>query len=388
VNDIVSSQSYYNYHQALAKRSKQHQQQQNMITPPTTPNRKVPAAASSCGALAATTTLSAGSLAYQQLRYVSPGVGLTPHQALHAVHLQDPSILHRAYIPTSYANVVTEKNNNLVLPGTSAYGAPHPYFGSPVSSIKSSPGGGGGLTRSPLGGSGIVERAWPQTETGRKSGGDKSRKAKVSPRNASPPQINDGNNNDQAASDILGMIGNGDAKRSNSLTGPNIRYVPPPPEPPESDRRLQGGGRAKGGSTSVGPLVDPRNSSGSCSSSNPNDEILNTSLCDSDHARSVSFSSDKFPPSPLVHARIHHGESMPFSPGSGFPIPPPSINDLSPRPAKSVKSITRLSSSEICDVPTPAPVQAVQFPRLRFNFNQRTLEAANVNGNDLNDVFL
>jgi len=167
-------------------------------------------------------------------------------------------------------------------------------------------------------------------------------------------------------------------------------------------------GLKKGGSSSS-------SSGGSCSSASGCIDDYNTSL-ESDHGRSVSFSSDKFPPPALVHARIHHGAESglpPFSPSS-FSVPPPSHlvmtspesgngssscesntsstqrHDLtSPITTTSDKrngaattakpgSLPRLSSGEICDVPTPSPIQNRQFQPVRFNFNSSSqhLQAA------------
>lgn len=129
--------------------------------------------------------------------------------------------------------------------------------------------------------------------------------------------------------------------------------------------------------------------------------------------RSVSMSSDKFPPPALVQARInHHGERIPYSPGPLTPatpfydatVPPPpspsSNNQGSSggggkggsswgsgggdrggqQRAKAAKgsknnnnrlgplSIPKMSStSEIPDLATPLPISRLQLPHFQFN---------------------
>jgi hypothetical protein len=128
---------------------------------------------------------------------------------------------------------------------------------------------------------------------------------------------------------------------------------------------------------------------------------------ESDHGRSVSFSSDKFPPPELVNARLqHHGDKVPYSPlamsNYDMSMPPPTSKSTSsstkPPSTTSCTALTlpkttsanqilssgsshfgnrrnshktahhRLSSSEIRDVSTPLPVQAMHYQPLRFNF--------------------
>merc|ERR1711973_518418 len=98
------------------------------------------------------------------------------------------------------------------------------------------------------------------------------------------------------------MSSNAEIKQKSSFKS----LVPPPPT-----RVSCGSGSSTGGSLS--------------SAAGLTEDLGNVSM-ESDHARSVSFSSDKFPPSPLVLARIQHGEkTLPFSPG-GFPLPPPTTS--------------------------------------------------------------
>jgi len=178
-----------------------------------------------------------------------------------------------------------------------------------------------------------------------------------------------------AGNDILSLIGgNGDTiSNSNAEIKQKSSFkslVPPPPP-----RVSCGSGSSTGGSLS--------------SAAGLTEDLGNVSM-ESDHARSVSFSSDKFPPSPLVLARIQHGEkTLPFSPG-GFPLPPPTTHHLPPsaadptfkstptktNPRQTNKAGKRRSIGEIADVPTPTPIQTIQFQRLRFNFNPNSLAAA------------
>merc|ERR1712020_479869 len=58
---------------------------------------------------------------------------------------------------------------------------------------------------------------------------------------------------------------------------------------------------------------------------------------ESDHGRSVSFSSDKFPPPELVNARLqHHGDKVPYSPlamsNYDMSMPPPTSKSSSTKP--------------------------------------------------------
>ena len=75
---------------------------------------------------------------------------------------------------------------------------------------------------------------------------------------------------------------------------------------------------------------------------------------ESDNARSVSYSSDKFPPPSLVQARLTHTDKIPFSPfmmtsnsGPVFDLPPPaSQQQQQPQPPRSPLSLPITTSSE------------------------------------------
>ena len=54
---------------------------------------------------------------------------------------------------------------------------------------------------------------------------------------------------------------------------------------------------------------------------------------ESDNARSVSYSSDKFPPPSLVQARLTHTDKIPFSPFMMTSNSGPAVFDLPPPPA-------------------------------------------------------
>ena len=62
--------------------------------------------------------------------------------------------------------------------------------------------------------------------------------------------------------------------------------------------------------------------------------LFHYSSIESDHGRSVSFSSDKFPPPELVHARLHHTDKIPYSPlamsNYDMSMPPPPTSTLPP----------------------------------------------------------
>jgi len=146
------------------------------------------------------------------------------------------------------------------------------------------------------------------------------------------------------------------------------------------------------------------------------------SSMESDNARSVSYSSDKFPPPSLVQARLTHTDKIPHSPfmmtnsGPQFDLPPPSqasshgrhhhhhgghYHQLQQQPPRSPSSATlpittssdsgimahrgggkgvnlklgiatshanRLSSSEIRDMSTPLPVHQQKHKPLKFTF--------------------
>jgi len=132
---------------------------------------------------------------------------------------------------------------------------------------------------------------------------------------------------------------------------------------------------------------------------------ISYSSMDSDNARSVSYSSDKFPPPALVHARLTHTDKIPHSPfmmtssGSNFDLPPPTHSHHTPRSPVTLpitassdsgahhthgrggdrkggnlklgiaaSHAIRLSSSEIRDVSTPLPVQTRTKHNFKFNF--------------------
>ena len=84
-------------------------------------------------------------------------------------------------------------------------------------------------------------------------------------------------------------------------------------------------------------------------------EVLDKSYSsiESDHGSSVSFSSDKFPPQELFHPQPHHTDKISYSPLAM------SNYDMSMPPS---------TFHEICDVPSPLPVQALHYPPLKFNF--------------------
>ena len=119
---------------------------------------------------------------------------------------------------------------------------------------------------------------------------------------------------------------------------------------------------------------------------------------DKDRLRSVSNSSDKFPPSSLTRARVTHQEKEPISPMWGMiplserpvvplspladtSVPPPSVAPSVPgatpsfvtamlRPHRQRNSSRRLSQSEIRDTPVPRPVNTMfKQQNIRFSFN-------------------
>lgn len=151
---------------------------------------------------------------------------------------------------------------------------------------------------------------------------------------------------------------------------------------------------------------------------------------ESDNARSVSYSSDKFPPPSLVQARLTHTDRVPHSPfmmtnsGPNFELPPPPHSHGQHRfhhgghnhhqPLRSPSSTTlpittssesgqahrgkgvnlklgiatshaKLSSSEIRDVSTPLPVHQQKHKPLRFTFTSIPQPATSVMGP--NEVF-
>lgn len=92
----------------------------------------------------------------------------------------------------------------------------------------------------------------------------------------------------------------------------------------------------------------PPHSSRSSSSSSSAESILDVSYSsmESDNGRSVSYSSDKFPPHALVNARLHHADKIPFSPlalshyDSSIPPPPPSPAGHLPKTLPSMSSLS------------------------------------------------
>merc|ERR1719228_77664 len=101
----------------------------------------------------------------------------------------------------------------------------------------------------------------------------------------------------------------------------------------------------------------------------------------SDRLRSVSYSSDKFPPASLNLARVSHQDQLPMSPSctmSGvvpllpsvdnsvpppsLPTPPPSLSpppltfNMAKKRAYRAQRSPRISVSEICDTSSPQPV--------------------------------
>jgi poly(A) polymerase len=118
-----------------------------------------------------------------------------------------------------------------------------------------------------------------------------------------------------------------------------------------------------------------------------------------DRLRSVSYTSDKFPPVSLTRARLTHQEKGPMSPMwpvgliplTDTSVPPPTAPNTThppptttqqppgaatnPRPSFSVirpqrQRALRLSQSEIRDTPTPRPItQAFKQQNIRFSFS-------------------
>ena len=93
---------------------------------------------------------------------------------------------------------------------------------------------------------------------------------------------------------------------------------------------------------------------------------------ESDHGRSVSFSSDKFPPPELVNARLqHHGDKVPYSPplamsNYNMSMPPPSAA------SKSSSSSTKPPSTTSCTALTlPKTTSANQILSSGSHFGNR-----------------
>jgi len=116
-----------------------------------------------------------------------------------------------------------------------------------------------------------------------------------------------------------------------------------------------------------------------------------------DRLRSVSYSSDKFPPASLNLARVSHQDQLPLSPSytmtgvvplpanvdtsvppPSLPTPPPSISppvsfNMAKKRAWQSKRSPRVSVSEIHDMSTPQPVRANQASNahIKFSFASR-----------------
>ena len=90
------------------------------------------------------------------------------------------------------------------------------------------------------------------------------------------------------------------------------------------------------------------------------------SSIESDHGRSVSFSSDKFPPPELVRARLHHTDKIPYSPlamsNYDMSMPPPNNQPSMPPPpstSKTSSTSTTATSSSACPLPLPKTTSAI-----------------------------
>jgi len=128
------------------------------------------------------------------------------------------------------------------------------------------------------------------------------------------------------------------------------------------------------------------------------DKMLKESLSEApDRLRSVSYSSDKFPPASLNLARVSHQDQLPLSPSytmtgvvplpanvdtsvppPSLPTPPPSISppvsfNMAKKRAWQSKRSPRVSVSEIHDMSTPQPVRANQASNahIKFSFTSR-----------------
>jgi len=160
---------------------------------------------------------------------------------------------------------------------------------------------------------------------------------------------------------------------------------PPPPVPrqlqPPPQTKLPSSGSCSGKAAEEKQVLEIRNQ-----------RRQKESVVEDDRLRSVSYSSDKFPPPSLNLARVSHQDQLPLSPSYSMTgvvplpnvdmsVPPPSLSALSPTlspsalssPSSSSLSVSfnqakkrawriprspRISVSEISDMKSPQPVRA------------------------------